>query len=620
MNVAAVSSTGTLLTDEQLAAVDSDAPALVVKSPAGTGKTEVLVRRAEKYVSNPATGHKRVLVVTYTTRAAEEFTARLRDRIGTAMERLTAETLHGFCQSLLSVHGGHVGLPLDFQVIARDEDRAELLAKHDKTWSIEDSSQLFRDLDLARARVEEHPRLTLWRSALKDAGAVDYADMITKATSVLRIPAIAAMQRNIYGMVLIDEAQNLTPQQYEFIAALIGRRPDSGAPQVLTTLLGDPNQLVTGFAGGDSSQTDRFATDFGAEQLHLTRNFRSSQRLAHIEKAVAERLSHNGHSLKSGKNSEVPIVGAIEIHEFDDELGEGEFVANWANRLLTEGLPPDAKMSEEAGGIEPEDIAVLARHGASLGHVSQALTKRGHEVAQAHNGDDLMSTREGRTALLMMRSRSDQHRMEATAELSRAFNVSLTKPQEIHSSDANTEVSESLQAAGLGHLLPLLGADSPTAFITALDDCLLPDDDNDTLLSGWTADCGIFSQAWSEFADVTPVSDRSWARFCLHFDRMARGRDLGSGIRLLTVHKAQAREFMAVAVVAMNEGQFPDFRATTSEQQTAELQAFYVAVTRASRVLLLTRSRRRTTSYGYRTTEPSPFIKLAGQSLDRCGT
>ena len=121
-------------------------------------------------------------------------------------------------------------------------------------------------------------------------------------------------------------------------------------------------------------------------------------------------------------------------------------------------------------------------------------------------------------------------------------------------------------------------------------------------------------QTWTDFANITPTAERTWTRFALHIDRMARGRDLGSGIRLLTVHKAQAREFKAVAIVGMNDGQFPDFRATSPEAERAELQTFYVAATRASRVLVLTRARERPTRFGPRATEPSRYLKFVEQA------
>ena len=255
------------LTGEQQAVVDSDAPALVATASAGTGKTEILVRRVECYINDPDSGNANVLVITYTTRAANEFKSRLHGRVGSSMQRIFADTVHGFAHSVLISHGSHVGLPPDFQVINNTEDRAELLAAYDIWLAPDNPADLFRQLDLARAKCQSHPDLKCWRDALESRGAVDFSEMITKATDVLLIPAIARMMRVIYGMVIVDEAQNLTEQQYRLITALVGTDTETGQPLVSTTLLGDPNQSVTGFAGGDSRLMTRFVEDYGATRV-----------------------------------------------------------------------------------------------------------------------------------------------------------------------------------------------------------------------------------------------------------------------------------------------------------------------------------------------------------------
>ena len=599
------------LTSEQQAAVYADDPALVITAPAGTGKTEVLVRRAERFVRDPTNGYARVLVVTYTARAAEEFTSRLQHPLGSAMERITAETVHGFAQSLLSVHGSHVGLPLDFQVIAKDEDRAELLAEHDSSWQPDEVPGLFRQLDLARARGTSHPALRVWRDALAHQRAVDFNKMISLATEVLRISAIAEMLRNVYGLVLVDEAQNLTRQQYDFIVALIGQHSQSHAPRVPTTLFGDPNQLVTGFAGGDSRHMESFRTNFGARQITLSKNFRSSKLLSHLEEVVSKKLGRNGHHVGIGANESAS--GILEQQEFDDEQSEAEYVAEWVSQLLADGLPTGAVMPQESNRIEPEEIAVLARHAAALSTVSEALMGEGHEVARAHSEDDYMSSSLGKIALLLMRSRSDRHSAAATGELRRDFGIELSTEFVDDRTTACSVAQDSLRCAaapGAKTLVPLLVVESPGQFIEALSHCRLAKNEHGEVLANWSADLTLFERAWADFADVTPRSERSWTRFALHVDRMTRGRDLGSGVRVLTVHKAQAREFKAAAIAAMNDGQFPDFRATSPEEERAELQTFYVAATRASRILLLTRAKNRPTRYGLRATEPSPYLKL----------
>lgn len=597
------------LTSEQQAIVDSNASALVVTAPAGTGKTEALTRRTERFVRDPASGHTRALVVTYTTRAANEFTERLRSRVGKLMQRITADTVHGYSQALLTSHCSHVGLPLDFLVLSNDADRADLLASYDGSLCTDDCAQLFRDLDLVRAKGESHPRLGLWRDALKDKGAVDFSEMIAKATEVLRIPAIGEMMCRIYGLVIVDEAQNLTHQQYDFLAALIGRKSPNGHPLVSTTLLGDPNQSVTRFAGGDGKLMERFAKEYCAEKIQLSRNFRSSCRLARVERLVSQQLGRDHNRAENGSQS--MAEGVVDYQEFEDEQGEADFIAQWVTELLDAGLPSQALFVGESNKLHEDDIAVLARNGSALNATSDALMAKEHKIARAHKDRDLMSSDLGAATLELMRYRSERHRTLARAALARDFGIEPQPSVDDAVGDPGKFAVNTMRADDDQHfsiLEPLMFAESPMIFVESLADCHLPDNACSTSLANWAADRCLINQAWSEFANTTPVKERSWTRFVLHFERMARGRDLGTGVRLLTVHKAQAREFKAVAIVGMNNGQFPDFRATSPEAELSELQTFYVAVTRASRVLLLTRASKRPTRFGDRPTEPSPFL------------
>ena len=599
------------LTDEQQAIVDCDAAALVATASAGTGKTEILARRVERFVNDPSNGSARVLVITYTTRAANEFRSRLRGRVGESMRRVSAETIHAFAHSILSTHGSHIGLPIDFGVITNNEDRADLLARYDSHLTSDDYPQLFRQLDLARAECRDDPLLKIWRNALQSSGVLDFNEMVTKATDVLQIPAVAEMFRSIYGLVVVDEAQNLTRQQYRLITAFVGQREGTGRSLIPTTLLGDPNQSVTGFAGGDNTLMSMFADDFHAQEFMLTQNFRSSKRLATLERTVSQQLGDD--RTRPSVRAERSAEGVIDCREFPDEATEASCVADWVARLLDEGLPPAGVSSGEPSRAQPEDIAVLARHSATLSAASEALAVRGYEVARSHSDDDFMATPVGAVAVILMRSHSPRHQMAASGALRRELELSDLDFSPTDSRVRSSEIADALHARADEHLdvlVPLLSADNPSEFVEALEECQLPETSRDEMLAGWLADRRVIEDAWSEFASVTPVAERSWSRLALYFDRAQRARDLGAGVRLLTVQKAQGREFQAVAIVGMNDGQFPDFRATSTETRKAELQTFYVAVTRASRMLLLTRACVRPTRFGPRVTQPSPYLQL----------
>ena len=228
-----------------------------------------------------------------------------------------------------------------------------------------------------------------------------------------------------------------------------------------------------------------------------------------------------------------------------------------------------------------------------------------------------MATSVGAVAVMLMRSRSTRHQLAALGALRRELQIQELDLSSAEPHQARAALTAALHARSDDHLdilVPLLNAGSPPEFIEGLGQCTLPETARYEMLAGWPSDQQVIVDVWTEFAATTPVTDRTWNRFATYFDRAQGARDLGPGIRLLTVHKAQGREFQAVAVVGMNNGQFPDFRATTDDSAQAERQAFYVAVTRASRMLVLTRARVRPTRFGDRVTEPSPFLKLAEEA------
>jgi ATP-dependent DNA helicase UvrD/PcrA len=90
----------------------------------------------------------------------------------------------------------------------------------------------------------------------------------------------------------------------------------------------------------------------------------------------------------------------------------------------------------------------------------------------------------------------------------------------------------------------------------------------------------------------------------------------GEGVRVLSIHAVKGLEFRVVILVGMNEGTFPDFRATTEAAHEEERRNAYVAVTRASRLLVLTRPRTRITTYGnVREQQESRFVREMGLEM-----
>lgn len=595
------------LSEEQAQVVDSGADALLVVASAGSGKTEVVARRVERLLSEGQHDDSRILALTYTVKAADELRERLNARLGVLARRVESDTLHGFSHSLVRTYGTRVGLPTEPELLTRDEDRVEQLREWYETQGLnppEDPRETFRLLDLARARAEDNEMVRTWSDALASVAALDYPALLTAAIDLLALPTVRRQVRRLYSAVVVDEAQNLTQVQYDLIKALV---EDDGTVAIPTMLVGDDKQSIVSFAGADPGLLERFRTDFNATKVTLTRNFRSARVLSEAANRVARRL---GHEVTARATFAAP--GKLLVQEYADELVEGGGVADWIDHLLAEGLPADALGSAESTVIRPDDIAVLARSAAALRHVAQVLERREVPYALASTPDEWFSTTPGRMIFEIIGIHTDPGHRSTYRAIGRLLNASFPVPTTAeHVKSALAGCDDGL----IAQLAPLLDLSRVEDLLPTLRELENSANADAMRLAAWQADLDHFEEAWRTFDQSVDRTAVSWGNFKMHCARLQRGDALAPGVRLLTVHKAQGHEFGAVAVVGLNDGQFPDFRATTQEALTSELRTFYVAITRARRVLMLTRPRYRDTRYGQRRTDPSPFLNYA--AVDR---
>ena len=89
-------------------------PVLVIAGP-GAGKTFCLIRRIRHLIEHGA-DPRRICAVTFTNKAAEEITLRLKDTVGATAEDVCRGTLHSLCLIFLRDHGQRVGLAAGFGV------------------------------------------------------------------------------------------------------------------------------------------------------------------------------------------------------------------------------------------------------------------------------------------------------------------------------------------------------------------------------------------------------------------------------------------------------------------------------------------------------------------------
>src|SRR3990172_5290835 len=107
------------LNERQREAAQSPAPPLLIIAGAGTGKTNTLAHRVAHLVLE-GVAPERILLLTFTRRAAEEMTRRAR-RIVAQVRREArfawAGTFHSVANRLIRRHAARVGLEPSFSVL-----------------------------------------------------------------------------------------------------------------------------------------------------------------------------------------------------------------------------------------------------------------------------------------------------------------------------------------------------------------------------------------------------------------------------------------------------------------------------------------------------------------------
>ena len=120
--------------------------------------------------------------------------------------------------------------------------------------------------------------------------------MIRRAVDLLRgedLPAEEADERRErllagFRWILVDEYQDIGPDQYELISALAGRTLEDEAGKLTLFAVGDDDQNIYSFNGTSVEFIRRFEQDYGPKPTYLTANYRSTRHIVAAANAVIE--------------------------------------------------------------------------------------------------------------------------------------------------------------------------------------------------------------------------------------------------------------------------------------------------------------------------------------------
>ncbi|MCY3849217.1 MAG: ATP-dependent DNA helicase UvrD2 [Acidimicrobiaceae bacterium] len=275
------------LTEEQRDAVTTSASPLCIMAGAGSGKTRVLTRRVAWQSAQGNIDPRRVLVLTFTRRAASELRSRLRT-LG-MREEVAAGTFHSAALALLRRYWDHC----EQSHMKLSASRFSLLAKSNPNLEQAAIAALNTEIGWARARLITPERYAdeagrarrrppqsadftasaygAYQEAKRTRRVIDFDDVLALCHAVLtRQKAFADAQRWYYQHLFVDEFQDVNPLQFAVLRAWLG-------PQSSLALVGDPDQAIYGWNGADPDFIGRVGQHFpGIAVVKLRTNFRST--------------------------------------------------------------------------------------------------------------------------------------------------------------------------------------------------------------------------------------------------------------------------------------------------------------------------------------------------------
>jgi DNA helicase-2/ATP-dependent DNA helicase PcrA len=610
------------LSDAQTRIVEhGEGPLLVVAGP-GSGKTRVLTERVRRLLTS-VPGHFRVLALTFTNKAASEMKERLED-VAEIKSRSFIGTLHAFCQEMLADRGRAVGVNGQPQIFEHAQDRKQIMleaALADPALSAElaeapdtkERGKLIERWLRSIALTKTHPLtanlstdplgqrvLEAYDSGLRACGAYDFDDLLLLGYRLLtENPKIADFYRRLYGYICIDEAQDLNEAQYALLCALCG----SDYRNVM--LVGDPKQSIYGFNTSSPKFMDQFVLDFGAKQVELTENFRSSAAVVSAARSLVPAYM---------VEAQLPIRGTLELLVGSDEADEATEIGQKLQELIAFG---HADLEDD---VTYSRCAVLGRTRYQLLAVEEHFREKGiafYKRLSARVENESPITEDFLLSLRILGNPKDRLHLNTLLDRWKA-----TSPS-IHPADAQGVIAIIEQATlandarGVRHgILDALRSVklSPSAFnLTAALNCLKKVGEALDAVErrALYEDIEVLTSEWDQHLRNGGAKDLGAFLSSL---ALGTSRPSEDGVALLTIHSSKGLEFDVVFVVGMAEGVFPDYRARGDKAALAEEQRnAFVAITRSKRLLYLSYPRTREMPWGeVWQCMPSPYLHQTG--------
>ena len=611
------------LNETQLEAVKTtDGPILILAGP-GSGKTRVITYKIAYLLEQGLAKPWEILAITFTNKAAKEMKSRLESLIEEDIRGMQISTFHSFGLKIVKENYDFFNLNRNFTILD-ESDSISVIKKILKELNLDEkqynprsikhkiSSAKNELIDAKKFKMYAHTDIEeniakvyeKYQDRLVRNSTVDFDDLLMMPIELFKKNKSALEHyQDKYKYVFIDEYQDTNEAQYLLSRMITEKRNN-------ICVVGDECQSIYSWRGANFKNILNFEKDYkDAKVILLEQNYRSTKRIIEAANSVIKNNKEKKDKHLWTENSDGAKIKYMRCYDEKDE------VLNIINQIK--------KFKED--GVSYKEMVVLYRTNAQSQSIERGFIENTipYKVVGSYAYFNRKEIKDLVAYLRLINNKDDDvSLLRAINAPKRGIGTKTIEKLEESANANNTSIFDSIESgkelAFKNLILDINEKMKDKSFVEFIELVL----DTSGLRAEYEVEKTIENEARLEnleefksiaknFEDYNPGA--TLEEFLMEISLISDVKETKEDdevVTLMTMHAVKGLEFDVVFVTGLEEGLFPHSNSMFDEAELEEeRRIFYVAITRAKKVLYLTNARSRVLFGKIQSNVPSRFIE-----------
>lgn len=611
------------LNETQLEAVKTtDGPILILAGP-GSGKTRVITYKIAYLLEENKAKPWEILAITFTNKAAKEMKMRLENLIEEDIKSMQISTFHSFGLRIIKENHEFFNLNKNFTILD-ETDSISVIKKIVKEMNLDEKQYNARSIKhkissaknelidskkykiYARTLIDENIAKVYekYQEKLLRSSTVDFDDLLMLPIELFKKNKEALEHyQNKYKYVFIDEYQDTNEAQY-LLSKMISEKRNN------ICVVGDECQSIYSWRGANFKNILNFEKDYeNAKVILLEQNYRSTKRIIEAANSVIKHNKEKKDKHLWTDNSEGSKIKYMRCYDEKDEVLN---IINQIKHFKEEGIPY-------------KEMVVLYRTNAQSQSIERGFLENTipYKVVGSYAYFNRKEIKDLVAYLRLINNKDDDvSLLRAINAPKRGIGAKTIEKLEAQANENNKSLFDSIESgkelAFKNLILDINEKMRDKSFVEFIELVL----DETGLRSEYELEKTVENEAKLEnleefksiaknFEDYNPGA--TLEEFLIEISLISdvkETKDDDEVVTLMTMHAVKGLEFDVVFVTGLEEGLFPHNNSMHDESELEEeRRIFYVAITRAKKVLYLTNARSRVLFGNVQCNQPSRFIE-----------